>query len=190
MKGLPRILPGGSKTGPRLSGRLCAVYPVVVFALASAPLPVVAEIDGNFARRLSDVSTTLRIEGTLADALARGSKAGVRRLSATIRHQDGRRIEHLADITEAGGEKALGIALRLEPCEIAGLAIRAMVIGIDRGHIRAEFTQGAVVLSPKRIGDIFAENLVRCEMIAKKQASKRRIGSTCVIDGSCEQDGN
>lgn len=174
--------PGGrSRSVSRFSG-VCACLAGLV--LAAVP----ASASDDFIRRMRDMDETARIEAALADALAKNSTSGRKAIASRISRQDLAIIRGLTRPAGPGSKKDTDLALRLGPCDYAGITIRHIAVALHENKLKAVARDAGFLTTPRRVGNLFAENVARCEMITGKPRSIRKIGSACVVTATCSQD--
>lgn len=184
---------------------LAVVLAFSVLAVGSAR----AESMDAFLDRMKDVPTTLRLENEVADLLGRGDRAGLRAKAREVTRSDQAKTNAVFNAikravvdsgVEANARRRLAgrpeteprradsqLIDKVGPCHMAGLSVRTLLIGLDGRRVAFERKGDVFVTRPRGAGDVYAEEIRRCEVIRNLPKSARRIGSTCHIDGlGCE----
>lgn len=136
-----------------------------------------AETMDAFLERMKDVNATLRLEEGLRGELESGNDPGIKAMARNIRRDDGAHIETLAKASQK-------LAMKIGPCQIAGVTLRTLILGLGEGRVRAERAGATFATRPRAGGELFGENMRRCEIIHRSPKTVRRVGTLCALEGA------
>jgi hypothetical protein len=153
----------------------------------SVPLPSDA-----FWERMKNHDDTLQVETKLAGHLNSNDRAGLLKLAAEIKKQDGVDIDifyRLSQKFDKKDPKVTEMALRLGPCHYAGLTIRAITLSLAERKSKVVREHGIIGIRPGNAESLFVSSINSCEKITRRPVTERKIGSSCAIDGrNCFSD--
>ncbi len=147
--------------------------------------------DPAFLARLGDHALTMRMQMEFVEAVT-GSKPGaVKAMAARIRTEDGRHIAALRDRVrhDAAGPRGPSIALSINACQLAGIALRSMIVETGAGRAKAVVRAGTVMVDGTLADNDFQENFRRCQIIKGLERRQPLIQTDCLETGrDCPPD--
>jgi hypothetical protein len=156
---------------------------IVVLTIAATPLQshrATADINPNELVMLGVLERTLALERDAAGAIRRQDTTVLRRLSAEIKRTYASALAEAAALDRARNTVRLGA---VGPCQLAGLTLRRAVVGFADGRLKPRIRPDLIDAIPPDLTDQFAAHMQRCELTERTEATRRLIGTTCLIDG-------
>ena len=152
---------------------ICAVFVVAWPCLAHAQ-PIEPLLD-----RLKDLQETQKLEAAVAVAVRSKDRVALKRIAASVRGD----VQLFTPLVSESNTARNELALKLGPCHYAGLYVRIIAQSFADRSVKPKIFKDYIDVMPSKFADGFAENMSRCERLAKSPNSGRLIGSTCAIDG-------
>lgn len=147
--------------------------------------------DPAFLARMGDHVLTMRMQVEFAEAVTRSKPGVVKAMAARIRAEDGLHIAALRDrfLRDAAGPLGQTIALRLNACQLAGIALRSMIVETGAGTAKAVVRAGTIMVDGTLADTDFEDNFRRCQMINRVERRQPLIQTDCLQTGrDCPYD--
>lgn len=157
--------------GTRRSGAAVVAAMIAVAAFAPDAARAAADVDA-FLAASGDPQTTLALEKTAADALARSDRKWFAR---TARLETKPLNRALSAIESA--KRAPEDALKIGPCNLAWLTLRSYIVRTARDSAGLPKSASLADAAPKDVANLFAEQMSRCELVKRLPRGKRLIGA-------------
>ena len=188
----------GGRLRPQGAIRTRRIMAALMAASAVLCVPNVASAAENDALSASlaafgDAAAARRLEDQIADLVKKRNQAGMTRLVGQIAQNDGAFMEKMGSLTQAKNRvpdpEMARSAMALGPCHHAGFLLRKMAFALADGQAKPIIRNGVIMIDGTHMDDMYAEQMSRCERLAKQPMRKIKIGSMCSVNGSgCDED--